>query len=63
MTIGVKTQRADKSDPKASALAKKLKELTRQSQTHFEGEHASHVKVTRKNQPPGDHCSCSCGCC
>jgi hypothetical protein len=49
-----------KLDPKGTALVKKMQELTKQARD--EG-HVGHVRIMPKSRPPGNHCSCMCGCC
>jgi hypothetical protein len=51
-----------KLDPKGTALVKKLQALTKQAREDF-GDHVGSIRIMPKNQPPGNHCSCACGCC
>lgn len=50
-----------KLDPKGTALAKKMRDLSKQAQAKL-GKHVGSVRVMPKNRPPGDHCSCACSC-
>jgi hypothetical protein len=50
-----------KLDPKGTALVKKIQALSKQARADF-GEHVGHVRIMPKNLPPGNHCSCDCGC-
>jgi hypothetical protein len=52
-----------KLDPKGSAMVKKIKALSKKAQAEFGVEHVGHIRIMPKNRPPGNHCSCSCGCC
>jgi hypothetical protein len=48
-------------DPKGTALVKKIQALSKQARTEF-GEHVGRIRIMPKTLPPGNHCSCSCGC-
>jgi hypothetical protein len=50
-----------KLDPKGTALVKKIQTLSKQARADF-GEHVSRIRIMPKNLPPGNHCSCACGC-
>jgi hypothetical protein len=50
-----------KLDPKGTELIKKIQELSQQ--VRDAGGHVTHVRIMPKNRPPGNNCSCSCGCC
>ena len=52
-----------KLDPKGTAIVKKIKELSKKAQADLGAEHVGHIRIMPKNRPPGNHCSCGCGCC
>jgi hypothetical protein len=51
-----------KLDPKGTAMIKKIKELSKKAQGELGTEHVGHIRIMPKTRPPGEHCSCSCGC-
>jgi hypothetical protein len=50
-----------KLDPKGTALVKKIQALSKQARAEF-GDHHGRIRIMPKNLPPGNHCSCGCGC-